>query len=141
MTIMSASEILPGDSCQRGFTLLEVLVALSIIAIVIVSVLRLQGQSVGMNEISRFYTTAPFLAQKKIAEIRTDPQRYMGSESGTFDDTVQGLQWTTSLEPVEIAGEENNLLEMLSATVTIESQTQKSRYVVHSYFHLQGGGQ
>lgn len=138
---MSVSEISPGSPVQQGFTLLEVLVALAIIAIVIVSALRLQGQSVGMNEISRFYATAPFLAQKKIAEIRTEPQRYMGSESGTFDDAVQGLRWTTSLEPVEIAGDENSSLEMLSATVTIQSQTHKSRYVVQSYFHLQGKSQ
>jgi hypothetical protein len=45
-------------------------VAVSIIAIVLVSALRLQGQTITMSETSRFYAVAPFLAQEKMAEVR-----------------------------------------------------------------------
>ncbi|MFO7972965.1 MAG: prepilin-type N-terminal cleavage/methylation domain-containing protein [Desulfobacterales bacterium] len=54
---------------DSGFTLLEIMVALSIIAIVLVSVYKMQAQSISMIYASKFYATAPLLAQLKIAEV------------------------------------------------------------------------
>lgn len=128
----------PKNPLQNGFTLLEVLVAVSIIAIVLISAMRLQGQSVSMNEIARFYATAPFLAQKKMAEIRLEPERFMGNESGRYEDSIPVLQWTVSLEPLELVGRENITLPMLSATVTIASHTHGNSYVLQEYFYTGG---
>ncbi|MCU0593194.1 MAG: prepilin-type N-terminal cleavage/methylation domain-containing protein, partial [Desulfobacterales bacterium] len=55
----------PGERLRRspqGFTLLEVMVALGIMAIVLVSVYRLHSQTLAMSVESRFYTQAPLLA-------------------------------------------------------------------------------
>jgi len=51
-----------------GFTLLEVMVALAVMSIVLVSVYRMHSQSLTMNTAARFYTLAPMLAQGKMAE-------------------------------------------------------------------------
>lgn len=63
---------------QKGFTLLEIMVAVAIIAIAFTSVLKLHTRTVAMNIGSNFYTKAPLLAQKIISEW----------ETGTATDTV-----------------------------------------------------
>ncbi len=146
MMIMSsfrpASDFRPASEnrFRRGFTLLEVLVALSVIAIVLVGALRLQGQSVTMNEITRFYSTAPFLAQDKMAEIRLDPQRFAGSESGNYDDIFPGLQWMILLEEMEISNPEGKTLPLMQATVTIQSESLKTAYTVQEHFYFDTEG-
>lgn len=125
---------------RQGFTLLEVLVALSVIAIVLVGALRLQGQSVAMNEITRFYATAPFLAQAKMAEIRLEPQRFAGGESGSYEDVFPGLRWAVTLEEMEISPLEGKTLPLRHAVVTIQSETLKTAYTAQEYFHFDTEG-
>lgn len=126
----------PDHGCCSGFTFLEVLVAVTIIAIVLVSALRLQGQSVTMNETTVFYATAPFLAQKKMAEVRFSPQRFSGGESGNFDHhTARSLDWHVNIEEVEVDRLENDTLSLRFATVTIYSATLKISYVLKDCFH------
>ncbi|MFW6080554.1 MAG: type IV pilus modification PilV family protein [Desulfosalsimonas sp.] len=78
---------------QNGFTLLEVLVALSIIAIALVSVIRLQSQTIGMCEAVKFYSLAPSLAQAKITDAIMDPEDYRGGASGVFGNDHPGYSW------------------------------------------------
>jgi general secretion pathway protein I len=55
-------------ACNKGFTLLEILVAVAIIAIAFTGILKLYSQSVAMAIRSNFYAKAPLLAEKIIAE-------------------------------------------------------------------------
>ncbi len=55
----------------HGFTLLEVMVAVAIIAIAFTSVLKLHTQTISMNMAANFYAKAPLLAQKLISEWET----------------------------------------------------------------------
>lgn len=86
---------------QRGFTLLEIMVALSIIAIVLVSVYRMHAQTVSMNYEVRFYTTAPMLAQTKMAELETESLEDMGDDSGDFGDEFPNYRWNIVIDDVE----------------------------------------
>ncbi|MGB9498427.1 MAG: type II secretion system minor pseudopilin GspI [Dissulfuribacterales bacterium] len=86
---------------NQGFTLLEVMVALSIIAIVLVSIMRLQGQTIFMNETIRFYTIAPLLAQSKMAEISEDPLAGI-SDSGDFGTDFSGYTWEAQISDLNI---------------------------------------
>ena len=56
---------------QKGFTLLEIMVAVAIIAIAFTSILKLYSQTVAMNIASNFYAKAPLLTQKIISEWET----------------------------------------------------------------------
>ena len=52
-----------------GFTLLEVMVAMAIIAIALTAVLGSQSKSLSLASEAKFSTTVALLAQSKMAEI------------------------------------------------------------------------
>lgn len=87
-------------SCA-GFTLMEVMVAVSIIAIVLVSVFRMHAQSISMNQSVQFYTTAPQLAQAKMSELERTVTDSGAEQSGSFGDRFDGYVWKASIQEVE----------------------------------------
>jgi general secretion pathway protein I len=108
-----------GQIAGRGFTLLEVLVSLAIIATVLVSIIRLQGQTISMNETVRFYSLAPFLAQSRVAQIRMEPDSFMGEEGGDFGPDFPGYIWQSRVQSREINIEDNGEINFLEAGITV----------------------
>ena len=108
-----------GQTAGRGFTLLEVLVSLAIIATVLVSIIRLQGQTVSMNETVRFYSVAPFLAQSRVAQIRMESDSFMGEHSGDFGADFPGYTWQSQVQSREINIEDNGEINFLEAGITV----------------------
>jgi len=89
---------LPAGRSPRGFTLLEVMVALCILAIVLLSVYRLHSQTISMSIESRFYTQAPLLAQSALARWEEARKPEMMSDQGDFGREFPGYQWKISVE-------------------------------------------
>ena len=88
-------------SFQAGFTLLEVMVAISIIAIALVSIYKLHTQTIRMNMDVKFYATAPFLAQKKLAETELASVVDATDDTGDFDDAFSDFSWRIAVEDIE----------------------------------------
>ena len=92
-----------------GFTLLEVMVAMAIIAIALTAVLGSQSQSVSLASEAKFSTTAPLLAQSKMAQIEVVELKDLNDDSGDFGDDFPGYTWQLSVkdvvfeEPVNVA--------------------------------------
>lgn len=84
-----------------GFTLMEVMVAVSLLAIVLVAVYRLHTQSISMNQSIQFYTMAPLLAQAKMSELERTPADDLNTDSGDFGDDVEGYSWEVVVEDVD----------------------------------------
>ena len=87
-------------SGQRGVTLLEVMVALGIAAVVLVAVYRLQMQSIAMERIAQFHTQAPLLAQQLVAEVELQLADLPAADSGDFGDDFPDYTW--SLEATDV---------------------------------------
>ena len=91
---------------EGGFTLLEVMLAMSILAIALVAVFQSQSQSISMMARSRFDTAAPLLAQAKMAEIEATASGEVTSDSGDFGDRYPGYSWSFEILGTEIPGVE-----------------------------------
>lgn len=106
-----------------GFTLLEVMVAMAIMAIVLVSVYRMQAQTLTMNTAARFYTQAPMLAQSKLAQLEANSSGIIVGDSGDFGDKFPGYTWSISTEEVssEALGEIAADLKRIDMKVSFNS--------------------
>jgi general secretion pathway protein I len=103
-----------------GFTLLEVMVAVAVMSIVLVSVYRMHSQSLTMNTAARFYTQAPLLAQSKMAAIETFPAGGFSEDSGDFGEQFPGYSWKVSEKDVasEVLGTVAEDLKQIDVTVS-----------------------
>ena len=84
-----------------GFTFLEVLMAVSILAILLVGVHKLQSQMVSMSQTTQFFTLAPLLAQSQMAEMERRNFKDIQKDSGDFGSAYPGYVWSLSMETLE----------------------------------------
>jgi general secretion pathway protein I len=92
---------------HSGFTLLEVMVAMAIMAITLMAVLDSQSASISRVSEAKFSTSAPFLAQKKMAEIEIMKAEELGSDSGDFGNDYPGYAWELSVQDASFDAPEN----------------------------------
>ena len=141
--IKSNSSQKPATSCQHpassiqhpaaGFTLLEVMIAMAIMAIVLVSVYRLHSQTLSMTTANRFYTQAPLLAQSKMAQLEAMSSDLISGDSGDFGDKFPGYGWSVSTDEVssEALGEAAEDLKRIDVTVTLNEN--EYEYTIRLY--------
>ncbi|MBV5340464.1 MAG: prepilin-type N-terminal cleavage/methylation domain-containing protein [Deltaproteobacteria bacterium] len=85
---------------MRGFTLLEVMVALAIMAGVIVTLLGSVNYHLGIIAGERDSTTMTLLARNRISEMEQVPAK----GEGTFAPSHPELRWKADLLPTEMPG-------------------------------------
>jgi len=121
---------------QKGFTLLEIMVALSILAIVLVSVYRMHAQTVSMNNEVRFYATAPMLAQLKMAEVESENPENMGDDSGDFGDEFPNYRWNIIIDDVESTALGNIAKDLKKIDLLISFNNNEFTYSLRNYKFL-----
>lgn len=95
---------------DRGFTLLEILIALAILAITLVALYVAQGNSLLISAESEFLTTASFLAEQQMTEWKIELEEDMSKnqfpddkqEMGDFEEPHAAYHWERTLRKVEI---------------------------------------
>jgi len=122
---------------DSGFTLLEIMVALSIIAIVLVSVYKMQAQTISMNHAARFYTTAPLLAQLKIVEVEIENPGEQTDNSGDFGDEFPGYRWNVVIDDVESEPLGNIAENLKQINVNVSFNTDEFTYSLRTYRFMQ----
>jgi general secretion pathway protein I len=124
---------------SNGFTLLEVMVSVAIIAIVLVSIIRLQGQTISMNESIRFYTIAPLLADAKISEISLNPSNFDLSSSVDFGDEYPGYTWNVQIEEMKIDVIESPELTLKKIDVHISLNNGELKFSLRHFLNADSG--
>ena len=87
----------PHSALKNGFTLLEVMVALLIIATSFVVLLHTRNQSVTAADYAKRTTVATLLASERMSEIEQEDFPDTGEDSSNFGDDYPGYRWKTSV--------------------------------------------
>jgi len=105
---------------NTGFTLLEVMVAVALIAIALTTLLGSQAQSVSFANSAKFETTAALLAQSKMSEVVMQETTALSGGSGDFGEDYPGYAWESTVSDISIEGIENisDYLKQIDLTLT-----------------------
>ncbi len=100
---------------RKGFTLLEVMVAMTILAMALTILLGSISSGVIYSGNSRDVTIAAFLAQQKMTELERERDMIAANseESGNFEDEFERFSWRYTVE-------EDTSVEDLSAMLGVE---------------------
>lgn len=117
----------------HGFTLLEVMIAVAILAIGLVAVLKSQSHGLDMAYESEINTRFALLAQQKNADIQLAVAS--GEQSidgrGDFGDEFPSFSWKVESEPATIQN-----LEKVTLTITYSEGNVKREFVSYQYFYV-----
>ncbi len=89
---------------NSGFTLLEVMIALSIVGIALVVMLGLVQRSILVNSRLQQMTRATLLAKQKMAEIENNINSTLDQGKGDFTKPNQQFHWRSITTPTPISG-------------------------------------
>jgi len=121
---------------KSGFTLLEVMVAMSIISIVLISIFKLHADTLRMNQMTRFYSTAPLLAQRKLTEIKTSTLEDLSSDSGGFGENFPGYNWRVTISDVESVMLGSAAKNLKKIDVVVTANKAELSYDLRTYWSL-----
>ncbi len=106
--------------CQLAFTLLEVMVAVAIIAMALVTLFGSQSRSLSYATEAQFNIVAPMLASWKLAEVEREVVSLSDGE-GDFGEEFGGYSWKMEVEEanleLETPVELSNPLQKIELTV------------------------
>lgn len=110
-TLKIASKTLLFIGNKKGFTLLEVMISVSIIALILTSLFKMQSGTIQLSTAGKFNNIAPKLAQQLIVRVEKDLANWSESE-GNFGETFPGIKWTCEIsdslfEEIDFISEEN----------------------------------
>lgn len=128
-----------GGRCA-GFTLLEVMIAVALIAIALVTLLGAQAQSVSYATGSRFDATASLLAQWKLTEIGLRDFARLTGEEGDFGKEYPHFSWKSEVSDLSesetgIKGSKG-LLKAVDLTISTDQDATRT-YTVRTILYKQ----
>ena len=112
---------------KRGFTLVEVLIALTLLAFGMVSVFNLFPLSLQSITYSRRVNAVSLLAQKKLEELKSQKNVPLGTSSGE----EENLKWQMSASPLKLADGIEVIYVQLDVDFDFRSATKNERFVTY----------
>lgn len=93
------------EPAARGFTLLEVLVALVLLAVALLALVRVAGMSTASFDGARERALAGWVADNALAELRLEPALpETGRREGRARMASRSWQWRLVVAPTEVPG-------------------------------------
>lgn len=95
-----------GSRSQRGFTLVEVLAAFVVFALLFATMMQLMSGSLGNARRASSHTDAALWAQSRMAAVGIDPPIEEGRWEGEFDEVYS---WTIEIAPYAFNDDEGTI--------------------------------
>lgn len=129
---------LPGKN-KQGFTLLEVMIAVSIMAIALVALFGSQSRSLSQATEAHFNVVAPMLASGKLAELKAETSA-PNNDDGDFGDEYPGYTWEIETETASFDSPDalvNIEKPLQKVELTVSWNETKYSYILTYYGHWQ----
>lgn len=108
---------------EAGFTLLEVMVAVAIMAMVLVTLLGLKNNSMRDVSLMQHMTTATMLAKRAMVEATMVKPRLPGEDEGAFpEEEFKDYSWKKTITPTPLI----DIMEVRIAVLWKEGTRQES---------------
>ena len=134
MTIISKMRTSHRRPAAAGFSLLEVLVAVALLALTLSTIYGMQAQALSLAAEAQFKTNAAFLARTKLAEYESNLLPL--GESGDFGDQFPGYSWKFSVKvPEMLENKELSALfvELQQVEVTVAFAGEQNVFTVRAF--------
>jgi len=112
---------------------MEVMIAVTILAIVLLAVFQSQSQSLSMTGRSRFLTTAALLAQSRMAEAELTGIDNLITTSGNFGDDYPNYAWR-----IEVTDTTMDYMKKITVRVTNSQLSTNNEFILEYYALIQG---
>ena len=109
----------PGSCEDRGFTLVEVLVAIAVLLLGLVPLLQLHVGSLRNFSRAQLRTEASLVARSKLAEILADAEGKLQTQTGRLDNPELGAVYTWETEVSDV---EDKMSPLFQDTVALDWQ-------------------
>src|SRR4030042_599982 len=118
---------------DHGFTLLEIVICLGLIALVLVAVFHLQAQNLDLQSEAQFMTTATCLLQERLSQIQAQETIEEGTNTGDFGEDYP--DYTYKQEVSEVPDTET--LYKVRVTVVLERDKAHRDLWLETYLYRQ----
>jgi len=126
-------DILNRKGKDHGFTLLEIVICLGLIALVLVAVFHLQAQNLDLQSEAQFMTTATCLLQERLSQIQSQEKIDEGTSTGDFGEDYP--DYTYKQEVSEVLDTET-LYKVRVAVILERDQARKDLWL-ETYLYRQ----
>ena len=103
---------------------MEVMVALSVVAIALMAIYRMHSQTLFMDARGRFDTVATLLMGQKLADIATIELEDLSGDNGDFGNAHPGYAWQIQTEEVssDLLKEDGPRLKRITITISLDGE-------------------
>ncbi len=126
---------------NSGFTLLEVMIAIAILATAFVTLLGTQARTISLATETAFQLEAPILAATKLAEYQSNLAELI-NKNGTFEN-APAYNWNLEVETYQLTGLEvadNNNVQLKRIKLDISLTETNYTYNLTYYHYLNVSG-
>ena len=126
-------DILNRKGKDHGFTLLEIIICLGLIALVLVAVFHLQAQNLDLQSEAQFMTTATCLLQERLSQIQALERIDEGTNSGDFGKDHPDFTYTQEVSEVP----DTETLYKVKVAVILERDKARKDLWIETYLYRQ----
>jgi len=118
---------------DHGFTLLEIIICLGLLALVLVAVFHLQAQNLDLQSEAQFMTTATCLLQERLSQIQALETIEEGKNSGDFGEDYPDYTYTQEVSEVP----DTETLYKVRVAVILEREKARRDLWLETYLYRQ----